>query len=138
MIKYLIKYNVSNPHEEGYLLLRELLKKDYTLTYNSNGKPFIKDSDLFFNISHTEDTVICVVSDREVGVDIEKIKDYDHSLLDLFNYPLLSNKEFFKEYTKKEAILKKQGLSLKEIMNVNEDCQIKYYYKKGYVICIAF
>ncbi len=42
---------------------------------NGFGKPYAKNVDAQFSVSHSGDVVICVVSDYDVGVDIEKIRD---------------------------------------------------------------
>lgn len=49
--------------------------KDRTLKYGEYGKPYLASCDLFFNLSHCRDMVVCAVFDREVGIDIQKI-DY--------------------------------------------------------------
>ena len=72
----------------AYLLLCEGLQKEYGITerpvfeYGEHGKPFIiGHPDIHFNISHCREGVICVVSDRPVGVDIESIREYRESLV---------------------------------------------------------
>lgn len=45
----------------------------YRILRGEKGKPFIVgQEDVFFNLSHSGEYVVCAVSDREVGVDIEK------------------------------------------------------------------
>ena len=45
----------------------------YRIARGEKGKPFIVErEDVFFNLSHSGEYVVCAVSDREVGVDIEK------------------------------------------------------------------
>lgn len=39
---------------------------------NPYGKPYIKNNDIYFNISHTENAVACAIGFSEVGVDIQK------------------------------------------------------------------
>lgn len=40
---------------------------------NQYGKPFLNDHpDVHFNLSHTADAIVCAVSDRQVGIDMEK------------------------------------------------------------------
>ena len=42
----------------------------------AKGKPYFKDfPDVYFNISHSGDYVACMVSDREVGVDIQEYRE---------------------------------------------------------------
>lgn len=40
-------------------------------TYGEKGKPYFKNSNIYFNLSHSEDYVFCVFSKQEVGVDIQ-------------------------------------------------------------------
>lgn len=50
-----------------------LLLGNYRIARGEKGKPFIADKEnIFFNISHSGDYVVCAVSDREIGIDIEK------------------------------------------------------------------
>ena len=50
-----------------------LLLGSYRIARGEKGKPFIADREnIFFNISHSGDYVVCAVSDSEIGVDIEK------------------------------------------------------------------
>jgi len=38
----------------------------------SRGKPYFKNSEIYFNISHADDLAVVAVSDSEVGIDTEK------------------------------------------------------------------
>ncbi len=41
---------------------------------NKHGKPYLTErSDIYVNWSHSGDYVVCVVSDREVGIDLQKM-----------------------------------------------------------------
>lgn len=63
------------------LLVRYYLRLNYNtsnrkieMEYNQYGKPYIKNSnDLYFNISHSCDWIICAWSNHEIGVDLENI-----------------------------------------------------------------
>lgn len=63
------------------LLLRYGLKKHYSLSgsqiefeWNEFGKPSLKNQkELYFNISHSGNWVICAISNDSVGVDVEQI-----------------------------------------------------------------
>lgn len=121
----------------GHLLLKYVFKKfninidNYTYSYNENNKPYIKELDYHFNISHDENIVCCIVSDIECGVDVECIK-YDRNLdklaerflneSELSNYHDLNKIKkahyFYKRYVQIEAHVKKSGGS---ILNVSSN-----------------
>lgn len=48
-----------------------------TYRYGDKGKPYFENIPLFFNISHSGEYVLCAVSSREVGADIQKIQQTD-------------------------------------------------------------
>ena len=57
--------------------LDELVKSydtsyDYNIEYAGNGKPVYSGLDTHFNLSHAGTCVVCAVSDRPVGIDIER------------------------------------------------------------------
>lgn len=116
------------------LLLRKALK-DFgapvklvdCIENGENGKPFFSGGeDIFFNLSHSGEYVLCAVSDGEVGCDIEEIKDLKESLAKrIFSeteYSDIMSKntakersaEFFRYWTLRESYIKftGQGLSL--------------------------
>lgn len=43
-------------------------------TYGANGKPYLKNSPYYFNLSHSGEYIFCVISMQEVGVDIQWAK----------------------------------------------------------------
>lgn len=88
-----------------------------------NGKPYLKDSDLYFNISHTNGLICCGISDTEIGVDCEHIREFNTALLDKVCTPtekhaILSNTDinraFFAHWTLKESYCKFTGNGLSE------------------------
>ncbi|MBO4927712.1 MAG: hypothetical protein J5379_05620 [Clostridiales bacterium] len=68
------------------VLLRYALKKRYgiedlSLGTNEYGKPFLKDhEEIFFNLSHSGDWVVCGIGDRNLGIDVERIEDIEMSI----------------------------------------------------------
>ena len=65
----------------GYMLAVKILCKNYGIEkskieffFDDNGKPFVRNAEIFISISHSDDLVICAVSDSPIGVDIEKIR----------------------------------------------------------------
>lgn len=69
----------------SYLLLCYALYDQYGInnlkldfTYNSNGKPSLSEyPKIYFNISHSANYIMCSISDREVGCDIQELLAYD-------------------------------------------------------------
>lgn len=112
------------------LLLKKALKEiginEHRIEYGENGKPYLKDiSEVYFNLSHSEERVMCVISEKEVGCDVEKIRDTDfriagHFLTDeeqafLEQANNLEEKKelFFRLWTLKESFLKATGMGMK-------------------------
>jgi 4'-phosphopantetheinyl transferase len=51
-----------------------------TIEFNVNkyGKPFLKGNyGLHFNVSHSEDWIVCAIDNKPVGIDIEKVRPVD-------------------------------------------------------------
>jgi 4'-phosphopantetheinyl transferase len=68
----------------GELILRHVLNQEFSLKNenvellrSSDGKPYVKDAPIHFNISHSGDYVVCAFSEQEIGIDIEQIKEVD-------------------------------------------------------------
>lgn len=132
-------------HETAYRLLDELLldvfcvKADtLSMQKQDGGKPYFKDSDIFFNISHCHDLAVCVVSRKcDVGVDVEAVKAYRENMVKRimsdreYEYFLLAedkNKAFCQIWTYKESVLKLTGEGLrKELKEVDSRNDKKYH-----------
>jgi len=104
--------------------LREhgLSQTEAAIVYNENGKPYLKDSGIFFNLSHSGKYAVCAFSDEEVGVDIEELSDAPQELMravctDAEYRYLLADREkqkedFFRLWTVKESFMKCIGTGL--------------------------
>lgn|SRR5574344_2399505 len=141
MLLQQVKKIVQNPHKEGIELLECMLKNyglnNYEILVSSSGKPYLASNPVYFSISHSYNYVICVLSDTEVGVDIELIRDYNHKLNHELGIDADNNTDFFKQYTQKEAYLKCKGLTLKDIYELKVDIKIDTVIKDGYAISIC-
>ncbi len=115
----------------GELLVRAVICSNFSLAnekilfqYSEYRKPFLKNhSNIHFNISHSGDWVVCALSAREVGIDVEKIRDLDFNIArrffsveevkQLFAMPKeLQLNYFFDLWTLKESYLKALGTGL--------------------------
>ena len=110
-------------------LLRYILKKYYRINTKEieilegkYGKPYIRGRYDYvkFNISHTNNAVLCMVSDDEIGVDIEKLLPVEYKkICRVFTSEeekeVISNnslEKFYEIFTQKEAFTKMLGLGL--------------------------
>ena len=66
------------------------------LTKDEYGKPYINGSDVFISISHSHDYAAVIVSDKVVGIDIQKI----HDNIERISHKFISDKEL--SYTQNE------------------------------------
>ena len=96
---------------------------EITFLRNRYGKPYIKEFPKYhFNISHTSNIIVIVISNDEIGVDIEKIKNADLRIAKRFftkdeqeyilENSLVQNNRFYEVWTKKEAYMKYVGKGL--------------------------
>ena len=146
----------------GEMLIRRALEQmckraqeDIVIKEYDNGKPYIENSDTQFNISHSNDLVVCAVCDRRVGIDVEKIRAINLSVAKrvcsekelefIFGrIPMQSDfslcddeeilKRFFELWTKKEAYAKCTGKGLSSGLSFTPECET--IYEDGYVISI--
>lgn len=120
MYKLYIEKNISSED-----LLTKVLKENYQINNfniikNEFGKPYIKNSNLFFSIGHDKDISIIAISNKEIGVDIEYLNYNQHVINKYFfdNEKEIMNNSKNKEYdftkiwVKKEAYLKMKGTGL--------------------------
>ena len=102
-------------------ILNENGLSENSLSYSKNGKPLADG--LFFNVSHSGNYVVGVVSDCEVGCDIEKVSSAPMKVAQHYFSPAESeyinsepdkDRAFFTIWTLKESYMKMtgQGLSL--------------------------
>ena len=103
--------------------------KDITFDKNTYGKPFVVGiPDVHYNISHSGDWVVCIISRQECGIDVEKI---DKAHMDIAKryftnaeYKTLETKvgeaqrEYFYDlWTLKESYIKYKGKGLQIPLN---------------------
>ena len=105
------------------LLLKNVLEQHEidisNISYGPHGKPELPD--IYFNLSHSQDYVVCTMSDKPVGCDIEKVGKSRENVAERFftekERMYLSTfeekdrlNEFYRIWTMKESYLKMNQL----------------------------
>lgn len=124
----------SELHQRGFLSVRKLLEQtgytDFDLYYDPNGKPHLKDG-RHISITHSFEFSAIIVSDRNIGIDLERQREKIFKIADKFTDPndiffdKQNNERTIRQLTAiwgiKESIYKfhsQKGLSLKDNINV--------------------
>lgn len=111
------------------ILAKVVIKKTFGIdiaqqefAYTEYGKPYLLNyPNVHFNISHSGEYVACAVSNKPIGVDIQKIEEYDPDVakrvcneteLKQIEVSLDKASEFTKLWTQKEAVLKMHGTGI--------------------------
>lgn len=103
--------------------------KPHEIKFDNNeyGKPYAVNLDIYFNISHSKNYIICAIDKNPIGVDIEKIRPLKDSVLKVFctdkeldyiNSSDNKKKEAIKLWTLKEAYFKAIGTGIRELKDV--------------------
>lgn len=124
-------------HNTAHELLRYAIEKEYkekvnklTMRCSEHGKPYFAEkqedgeeilSDIKFNLSHSGEMAVCILTSFEVGIDIEKIRKYNPKVADKVltdeEWEWLQksehkDKDFIRFWTLKEAYGKYVGKGL--------------------------
>lgn len=113
--------------------LREILAggwspRQLSYVYGENGKPYLPEyPDFFFSLSHSGNYVICAVSDREIGADIQIKKaqsglrlakrffhEKEQKLLSHCSTDGEKRETFYRLWVAKEAYIKLTGQGIKQ------------------------
>lgn len=115
MYKLYIEKNISSKD-----LLKRVLKElniSDEIIYNEYGKPYLKNNEIYFNISHSGEYTILGLSSSEIGVDIEKIRPIKENVINKVctddEKKLIKNDEDFTLiWVKKESYVKWVGMGI--------------------------
>lgn len=91
-----------------------------------HGKPYLQNnSDIFFNLSHSGDYVLCGIAVRQIGVDIQKRHDKDVSgVKEKIHNAQDKDEDFFLLFSTKEAFCKCTGEGLqRDLSHIAVDCE---------------
>lgn len=132
----------------GELLLRSLLAQlgiDAVPERLPSGQPVLSGSDAFVSIAHCDDYIVCAVSDRPVGIDIEKRRPLKPGMIrrvctpEELAYVQDDETRFFEIWTAKEAWFKLQGTGITDFQSVNTLTLPRLLFRQGdYVIQVVY
>lgn len=131
-------------------LVAEICKVDeesIVFEKNEKGKPYAKNLDVNFSISHSGDFAVCAADRRPVGIDIEKLRAVNLKTAYRFcneneiKYIFESGKEalprFFEIWTAKEAAFKLQGGNCSDFKEIDTlKLNRQYFNFCDYTVCI--
>jgi 4'-phosphopantetheinyl transferase len=108
-----------------YIIRKKGIAKHHEIQFETNdyGKPYLLNAPNFeFNLSHSEDWVVCAIDTTPIGIDVEIIKSIDLESANqffttkernyVFSLPDLQVFRFFDIWTLKESYIKTVGLGL--------------------------
>lgn len=130
MVKiYICKGDKSSSHS----ILFDILLTHYNLNYcetdlkkTEYGKYYIDNCPVKFNISHSKDNIVIAVSDTEVGVDTEIIKD-EFRVRRIFGVIPKTATQYAELWTKAEAVVKYRASSiLLDLKKIDLSDSVKY------------
>lgn len=121
-------YSFSKTSKE---LLGIALKEEgitsYKILKSKNGKPYLENSNIFYNISHKNKMVGLIISNSEVGLDIEYIDTESIKRKSTLKYfftekereSITNNEELLTLWTKKESYIKLNGGMLRDAIGLD-------------------
>ncbi len=151
-----IREEYAGAHMEHMIaqkLLEIGLKKEYGIDLNlepkaegEHGKPFLSyRPHLHYNISHSGEYVVCILTDQEVGIDVQEHRTANYSRMlermvteerreEILRGADLE-KEFFKEWVLREAYIKWTGEGLSKdlrMISMSEGTPMLLEMEEGY------
>jgi 4'-phosphopantetheinyl transferase len=116
------------------LLKREVTENDFVK--NQYKKPYLQNSEIFFNISHSQNAFVIAISNFEIGIDIEE-NAIELNIEDCMNYAFSEEEinyckrevleSFFSIWTLKEAFLKALSIGLTDKLKEINTLDVSIY-----------
>ncbi|MCU0467428.1 MAG: hypothetical protein MUF58_02420 [Arcicella sp.] len=110
------KVSIFSKHLLAYGLRYIQEKLPESISFRTNGKPYFEDSPIHFNISHSNNLVVCGVAYQNFGIDLQQIipfkKGIEGVFLDTYEKDKINSEDFLKVWSKKEAAYKGFGFEL--------------------------
>ena len=129
------------------LLLEQMLQKLQIHTVVErlpSGQPVLQNRQSFVSIAHCDDWVVCAVSSKPIGIDIEKIRPTKPGMLqkvctpEELEYAQQEESRFFEIWTAKEAYFKMKGTGITNFQDINTlSLHRQIFRKDNYIIQIV-
>lgn len=128
--KQLLKYGLVKYLDKDENILEKLNK-------DRHGRPYLENERGYdFNITHSENMIMCAISEKgKIGLDVERVRPVtiDHFVRQFTGQELVNihradepYHEFFAYWTKKESVLKAEGIGMGIPLNqINVDRKLK-------------
>lgn len=142
-MQLILKQINNNYEKQKQEIIKKVLKKQYNIDnyeicYTKNGKPYLKNNKVYFNISNDNQYFIIAFSKHPIGIDIQFYKKINKEFKKILNICEYDDKKCIEIFSLKEAIIKLEGLTLKDINKINtKKYKIKKIRNEKYVINIA-
>lgn len=153
------RLNANMPEERKVIILvanifrKYLIEKYFSIPFdkqeikfNQYGKPYLSNKDVFFNVSYSGKYIVCGISNKNIGVDIQKIENYNQNIanyifedkiVDLIQNSDNINLEYIKQWAKLESFLKYKGTGFVNYKKgLDETIKHKFIYIGSYVISV--
>lgn len=121
----------------GLLIYQNMGDIESKIQYNKYGKPYLDEDKNYFNISHTGDYVVFVKDEKNIGIDIERIREKNLSIINrAFNdkeIKLINGNvaELTKLWTIKESVYKASGAeNYLDFKNIDTSNEIEVVYNR--------
>ncbi len=96
-------------------------ERDIQYREGADGKPMISElPDFHFNLSHSGTHIICAVSDREIGADVEMPREFSERLQKRY-FSLWEQRDPLRFWVLKESYCKLTGVGIRELPTLETD-----------------
>ena len=141
MIRIFYSYNMVESEAFIKKALNIFCGKELEIKRTKNGKPYV-DYPIYFSLTHTDSLIACGVSDRNVGIDAEKIRPFRNkdSILKKFlgSEEKLDDVSFVKKWTEFESKVKYFGETIFDCPNAKrKNLVTKQIMTDDYVVSVS-
>ena len=133
-LKKMPKDRIINFIMGRYLMLQEGFNIS-NITYNKNNKPLLDD--IYFSISHSNKYTVLTYDKKEIGIDIEHIRNIDDDIKLSFMKKIVSDEEFLIHMTRMESYIKLNGYGLKNFNDDTNEYDFDTFKYRDYIITIC-